>query len=342
MSFVDFLRRLFGFGAGRSERASEPRPLPSERIAVLQGLDPSPFGLNSHCGPPEHLRRFSDIGIRWHRIDIDWEHIESAQGNRDWGGLDAVVDTALERNLSLLGVIAYTPGWATANPTEAPQTRRARMPSDPSHYLAFVEAVVGRYGDKLKALSVWNEPNLAQFYRGTREDYLTKLLVPALRLIRQRAPHIVLAGPDLSSSPGAKPSEWLSQVLDAAGDLLDVITHHQYDGGDTPQGRAAALVKLRDLIVQKGFGDRPLWVTETGWMVKRDDEGEFRNQARLLTAMMAEMQQRNEWWHKTFWYDSHGVGWGLLEADGRPRRGEPYPSFGTYASIISAGNAHTS
>ncbi len=305
---------------------------------MLERLDSSPFGLNSHVAPPKYLHKFADIGLRWHRIDIDWDRIETEEGKYDWSEVDAVVGAASERSLSLLGVIAYTPAWAAVDPNEPAKTSRTKMPSDPSRYLAFVEAVVARYGGDFKALSVWNEPNLKEFYTGTRSDYISRLLVPALETIRANAPQIVRVGPDLSSSPGGKPHQWLGEILDQAGDLLDVISHHQYDGRDTSQGRAAELVKLHDFITRKGFGDRPIWVTETGWHVKRDAQqvGPLARQARLLTEMMAEMRQRKDWWSKTFWYDSHGPEFGLLVGGGDPREGDAYPAFESYAATIAS------
>jgi polysaccharide biosynthesis protein PslG len=328
MTIQDIFRKLSSLLSGTpSLTPRTPRLRAADRVALVESLDQSPFGLNSHNAPPVYLERFADIGIRWHRIDIEWNLVERQKNNFDWGALDAVVSAATSRNLSLIGLIAYSPAWAVGGDAanEPEERRRARMPVNPSDYLDFIDAVLSRYEKNFRVLSIWNEPNLDQFFRGTQNEYIDRLLVPALNRIREKAPSIVLAGPDLSSS--GNPLTALGRILDSAGDLFDVITHHQYDGGDTPRGRATEIEKLRRFIVARGYGDRPIWITETGWQATPD------RQASLLTAMMAEMAQRSKWWTKTFWYDSHGGGWGILADDGTPR-GDPRPAFNAYAEVI--------
>ena len=132
MSLFDIILSLLGFRGRESQQQTVPRPLPVDRITVLERLDSSPFGLNSHVAPPKYLHKFADIGLRWHRIDIDWDRIETEEGKYDWSEVDAVVGAASERSLSLLGVIAYTPAWAAVDPNEPAKTSRTKMPSDPS------------------------------------------------------------------------------------------------------------------------------------------------------------------------------------------------------------------
>jgi hypothetical protein len=48
--------------------------------------------------------------------------------------------------------------------------------------------------------------------------------------------------------------------------------------------------------------------------------------------------RKRPWWAKTFWYDSHGPGWGLFEPDTSPRRGDPRPALDAYAADIATGD----
>src|SRR5689334_2945290 len=102
MGWSDFLKGVLSiFGDElHSQPQATPRPLPADRLAVINSLDPCPFGLNSHLSPPAYLERFADLGIRWHRVDINWNEIERKQGIYDWAALDSVMQTATRRSLS--------------------------------------------------------------------------------------------------------------------------------------------------------------------------------------------------------------------------------------------------
>ena len=287
----------------------------------IAALHPSPYGVNSHVAPDELLAELARIGVRWHRIDVDWDLIEPAEGEHDWRELDRVVAATQTLGLSPLASVAYTPGWASGT------GNRASPPRDPSKYHGFVRSVAQRYRNQIGAIGIWNEPNLGQFFAGTQAQYIDDILVPGLQVVRE-FPELATAGPDLSSS-GNPLGDWLAPILDAAGSLLDVIAHHQYDGQDTVPGRVAAIERLHDFLVARGYGDRQLWITEIGW-----DRVTPQQQAERLRDVMHAMRAR-PWWNKTFWYDSHGVGWGLFEADTSPNPGAPKPAFGAYREVIA-------
>lgn len=328
-SILSFLSSFFGREAPAT---ATPRPLPPERGSLVRALDPSPFGVNCHVAAPAMMHRLAGGGIRWFRIDLDWDRIEKREGELDWASLDVAIDALRSHDAALLGSIAYTPAWASgADPGLPDDRRRGLLPRDPERYLAFVDAVLDRYPDTFSALSIWNEPNQEKYFRGTRPEYLQKILRPGLERLRDRAPHIVRCGPDLSSSPPKRPLEWLSAALDAAGDLIDVVTHHQYDGGERVDRRADSIAEVRRLVDGKGLTDRPLWITETGW--KRGEVTDVQ-QADRLQQMLVAMAGRKTW-SKTFWFDSHGPGEGLLGPDGTPEFNQPFPVFDRYARVIA-------
>ncbi|MFN0248330.1 MAG: glycosyl hydrolase [Kofleriaceae bacterium] len=314
----------------------EPAPLVEDAAPVdapfdvhvppprVLALDPSPFGLDTHLAGDDLIESFASIGIRWHRIDIDWDHVETAKGVFDWTDVDRVVAIAERLGLSVFGSISYTPGWASGG------ANRALPPRDRSDYTDFVREVVRRYRGRIACLGVWNEPNLTQFWAGTRTQYLEDILVPGLTVIRWEAPEMVTCGPDLSSA-GNERANWLVPILDAAAPLLDVITHHQYDGGDTVAGRASEIELLRDTLAANGQAGKPIWITEIGW--SRNDVTEA-EQAMLLRGVMAAMKTR-PFWTKTFWYDSHGADFGILGPDGSPDRGVPLEAYRAYADVIA-------
>jgi hypothetical protein len=298
-------------------------PPPPPRV---KALDASRFGLNSHNAGDDLFEAFAGIGIRWHRIDINWFDVEPVRGEYHWETIDRVLDAADRLGLSVLGVIAYTPAWASVEGTpDAP-------PSDPADYIGFVRQVVARYRGRLDAVSIWNEPNLRQFWSGTQRQFIDEILVPGLIAVREEVPELVTCGPELSSS-GNEREDWLAPILDAAAPHIDIITHHQYDGGDTVAGRVAEIEALRAFLVARNLGHLPLWITETGW--GRDSRVSESEQAEFLTGMMAAMLER-PYWNKTFWYDSHGVDSGIVGPDGAPNYGVPYAAFDAYRDFIAS------
>jgi hypothetical protein len=317
----------------------------------IDALDPSPFGLNLHTAA--HLAPlFAGIGIRWHRIDIDWDRVEPERGQLRWDETDRIMEAADDLGLSALGSVAYTPEWAS-DPSRHPgldaEGVRALPPVDHQNFVAFLVQVVERYAGRLQAISVWNEPDFDRFWRGTLADYIA-LLGPALRAVRQAAPGLVTCGPDLSKWEKAKwwhifkpsrPRRWMKAILaaterGAGGEpLLDVITHHQYAADDIPQRRVELIEDLHRFVSSRSGVRRPLWITETGWAT---DKVSLEEQARHLQTIMASMAAR-DWWTKTFWYDSHGTEdraeWGLLAPAEAPEVGQRRPAFLAYEAVIA-------
>lgn len=302
-----------------------------EKASDSQKASDSRFGVNAHLAGDAMLAKLADIGVKWFRIDINWSEVERVEGQHDWASVDRVVDFAAGRDLRIFGTIAYTPEWASGS------TDPAAAPRDAAKYVAFVKEVARRYRGRIQALGIWNEPNLKQFWKGTRSAYLDEILKPGLCAIKEEAPEILRCGPDLSSS-GDYRKDWLEPILRAVGSELDVITHHQYDGKDTVPGRVKELDSLRSYLERAGHGEKPFWLTEIGWQVgkKVTADAQAKNLRGVLEAMLT-----RPWWNKTFWYDSHGAGWGLLGADGGADEGTPQPSFLAYRDVIQAATATT-
>jgi hypothetical protein len=280
----------------------------------------NPFGLNAHAARDEFLDRFATIGIGWYRVDAEWSQNEPVEGQLDWSTTDRVVNAIKARGGFVNLVVAYTPSWASGS------SNPAAPPLEPWKFVNYVRAVTEHYRGRADCIGVWNEPNLGQFWAGTKSQYLHDILVPSLHAIKEVAPEMTTCGPDLSSS-GNERDEWMGPILQAAGPLLDVITHHQYDGNDTVSGRVSEIQRMHDYVAARGHGNKPFWITEIGWDSPRWSRAQ---QAQYLQDTMAAMRAR-PWWNKTFWYDSHGVGWGLLDGEG----GGSTPSFDAYRAVIA-------
>src|SRR5690606_27133189 len=93
-------------------------------------------------------------GAEWVRVDVSWAAVERSPGEHDWSATDRVVRAARDRELRILGVLAYSPAWAVA-----PGGDDKTPPGDPGAFAAFAGEAAGRYGDRVPAWESGNEPN---------------------------------------------------------------------------------------------------------------------------------------------------------------------------------------
>ncbi|MBJ7339062.1 cellulase family glycosylhydrolase [Mycolicibacterium sp.] len=203
----------------------------------------------------------------WLRVLIPWSDIEVAKGQYDWGRLDTVVDAAVAHDLKVLGVIAFSPGWA-----RAPGADFTAPPNNASDYADFAAAVVRRYQARVSDWQLWNEPNLPMFFgrssdNSRRYTELIKAAYPAIKSV-QPSSTVVLAG--LSRLPGDEsPPAFLTKVYAAGGrGSFDAAAAHPYvfptGFAADPEDGWSNVGALHDVMSANGDGDKKIWMTEFG------------------------------------------------------------------------------
>ncbi len=314
----------------------------------------SPFGINIHAPEQEHMRFLLDqvaqARIGWVRIDFVWATVEPEPGIERWRVYDEIVAAARARDLQVLALIAYTPAWATDGP------ELSGVPRHVSDWSDFCFRAASRYRDDITYWEIWNEPNLPGFWAGSRTGFIEKILEPAARAIRTANPDARVGGPALAhhTSKGRDWHGWLLDVLRAAGGELDFLTHHVYDledpagvlrrlAGETPFGNdpsrwGEAAPSLREVLAQVAF-DRPVWLTETGWVTTRLDESRQAVHYRQFLDLWLAGGEEPGWPAKVFFYelqddaDPRFQKYGLLRVKGRQK-----PAYGVLRDFI-AGDA---
>jgi len=250
----------------------------------------SPYGVVAFIPSPARFDAMNEADIAWGRYDFSWRSIAAdGKGAYNWAVQDYAVVEANARGLHIYAGLGYTPTWASA-PGNANSP-----PIDNQDWYDYVYAAVSRYKGSIKYWELWNEPNLGQFWNGTRAQFIELFKVGA-DAAHAADPDCMVVGPELSS---AGPREiWMTELLQQAGDKIDIISFHQYDGGDHPAGRLAEMDSMYNTIVSLGYGNKPIWITESGWA---SDQFGDQAQANYLTEMLAGMASR-PWWKKFFWY----------------------------------------
>lgn len=309
----------------------------------------SPYGINVHAPAGDRLQpqleRVAQAGVGWIRIDLIWAAVETRRGAYDWRLYDALVAEARRRNLSILAIVAYTPAWATDG------AEIAGVPRHSADWRRFVTRAAKRYRGKIAVWEVWNEPNLARFWQGTRQQYWDLILVPAADAIHRIDPKAMVAGPGLAHIGSRDWHHWLLETLRRAGDRLDVVTHHLYDAdgfadvtakldGSTQFANQPGLwdvvaPSVREVLKMADARDKPFWLTETGWQSEEVGEtAQAEGYGGLLEEWLAGGTPR-DWVRKIFFYElqdgSADFSWGVLRTDGSLK-----PAYQAYRSFVAA------
>ena len=257
----------------------------------------SPYGVVAFIPSPTRFDAMKDANIAWGRYDFSWREVETSKGVFNWAVQDYAVQEANARGLHIYAGLGYTPTWASSNSLHRPQDR----PTNNQDFYDYVYAAVSRYKDSIKYWEIWNEPNLTQFWNGTRQQYIDLLKVAA-DAAHAADPDCFVLAPEISSAGSFPntPSAWVTDVLNQAGNKVDIIAFHQYDGSDTPSGRLTLINNMVNSINTAGYGNKPIWITESGFRADASGMTEAK-QADYLTQMLTGIAAQPAV-DKFFWY----------------------------------------
>ena len=244
-------------------------------------------------------------GFTWVRQQIQWKDIEGPQPkNYAWAELDNIVKDANTNGIKLLISIVKAPSFY--NSTNG-------LPKNPADMGDFVEAMMKHYGNKIAAVEIWNEQNLATENGGqvTVNDAgrYVEILAEAYKRIKAVAPEtFVLAGAPSSSGVNdpkiavsdenyyramyAYKNGMIKNYFDAqavhpggAANPPDTMypENPSYIEGCKPAPNQCwnndpthyfrRIEDIRRFMVESGVGDRQMWVTEFGWATANDTPG---------------------------------------------------------------------
>lgn len=211
-----------------------------------------------------------------------WSEVEPEEGERDWSSPDGVVEDLRAAEIEPLFVVLGSPPWATAVSESASEEYLHVPPKGAAfdewldRYSAFLAEAVERYKGVVRRWEIWNEPNLAYFWRPRPDPVGYRRLYETLRRT------ILRVDPNAEVSTGGL----ASLILAADGDIpglaflrrfarteppLDAVAVHLYTTDDHPPDVHIPGEKNFDDVERvhrflKGLGEpAPVWVTEFGW-----------------------------------------------------------------------------
>jgi polysaccharide biosynthesis protein PslG len=228
------------------------------------------------------LEMVRDMGASWIVEYFPWAYYEPSPGRFDWSHADLVVDHARRQGLTVIARLGFVPEWARPDPKEQQTTFTYLAEDQYDAFARYVSAFVEHFDGRVGHIIIWNEPNISfeWGYRPVDPEGYTALLRAVYPLAKEVNPGVLILGGALAPTlapvgdpEGMNDLDYLRQMLAAgAGEVMDGLAVHAYGwklAPDTPAHPALVNFRrtelLRDLLVQAGYADMSIYVTEGGW-----------------------------------------------------------------------------
>lgn len=318
-----------------------------------------------HYDPVARSNVIGDVkqaGFNWITEQIEWDAVELQPGSYDWSQLDNIVGDANNAGLNVMLSFEHAPAFYRTDSS-------GLMPGDPSTYGAFLGAVASRYPGKIQAYELWNEENLDREAGPGNVDPSTylPLLESGYTAIKGADPAalVILGAPSPTGVdvPGSimDDTTYLQNLYainggEVAG-YFDIMSAHPSGFSnppdctpDTPQCSLSGgwntddsffaftrVSEYRDIMVQNGDANKPIWFTEFGYCsnqtpppgyeyckyVTEEQQGQFLQQAYQMarsTPYVGAMFQWNLNMQMSVPQDDEKWGFGIVRSDysGRP------------------------
>jgi hypothetical protein len=219
------------------------------------------------------------------RVDVGWGSLEQ-DGKGRWNGwyldkLDHVVREAEERGIELLLTFWETPCWASSAPAELKQGCSGTWwdrgvqrypPVNASDYAEALAWVVRRYGSRVAAWEIWNEPNQDHYFKARDQVGSYAALVRAAYPAAKAAdPGSTIVAGSLADADYAFTDALLDRGVAGRFDAWSVHPYsedrsplHPAIAGWEKKSMARGVPRVRDTMLRHRQ-DKPLWLTELGW-----------------------------------------------------------------------------
>ncbi len=255
----------------------------------------------------EEIKYIEESGASTIRVPLHWQLVKIRPGEYDWRSVDQLLKAAQTRQIEVLFTLR------TNFPEGPPKPNRKRgaiqltpvIPEllDKKEWVGFAETLAHRYRGQGVKYEIENEVNETAFWKGTLEEYL-ELLKAGYDVIKKADPNAKVLPSAMrcgilqnsqSGWVGEKAWKWhdgwLKQIFSTK--KFEVVNVHNYyfPSDIVANGLTfrSYLQHIRDLMRESGLGDRPIWVTETGFVSLptvasgRMDDGSYEKQAAWLT-----------------------------------------------------------
>ncbi|HJT91458.1 MAG TPA: cellulase family glycosylhydrolase [Mycobacterium sp.] len=259
-------------------------------LTLADGITPDTAAMD------KHLDEMQALGVNTVRVLVPWAGnqpwppgtLPPAWEETFWERSDYIINAAAERGMGVLAVLNGTPAWG-ADPDEGGWGVGAAP--DPTAFAAYAATVAQRYGVKISAYEIWNEPNAVPYWTPVPDpETYTEVLKAAWTAIKN-ANGIIGADPTdplvVGGVLGAvvnfgditmDPRDYIEQMYaSGAKGFFDAISFHPYqyttpfsEGEYSEQEPWKAdspleqLIAMRQTMMINGDDALKIWATEYG------------------------------------------------------------------------------
>lgn len=332
--------------------------LPAPRSSATDGMT---YSVQTHFAQegwhPEMVPLIGLIGAEGVRDAQPWQYIETSKGGYQFDTLNKRF-TNYMRALKAEGLEPHI-GLGLANKFYdnkcTPFTDDGRKA-----FAAFAKQVKQHYGDQIKTMGIYNEPNghsgdfcLDGGGPGEANSEEVPHYAIAKEVFQELPDEVTVTAPELAGglTGWADKREWLSNYFDLGGlTKLDVVALHTYrpngrqePGKDCAQGDERChpeglledqIKPVRELLAEHGAPDKELWITEMGWKSGLiGDENQAAYLPRAHVVAMAGGVTRFNWYN---FRDHKADTFGLIHKKDDPEGAyTPKPAYVAYAVLTS-------
>lgn len=184
------------------------------------------------CGTPNQAWPVLDeLGIKWARLQTGWAKTEKEPGVYDFAWLDDVVNKLIERGVNPWLSLSYGNSLYTESagptgvgfpPIHTPRERQA--------WQNYVREMVAHFRDRVTHYEVWNEPDLASFWKSMPKaaEYVELVRLTAAPL-REMQPDAKIIGGAIAWGMTPWSIKFLEDCMECGlHELIDIISYHGY------------------------------------------------------------------------------------------------------------------
>jgi polysaccharide biosynthesis protein PslG len=301
-----------------------------EAATPPDGTVPSSLGMQTKpdSGSFEDLKKMHDVGVRFVRRGVYWNKVEPQKGQYDFQDFDRFQGDAEKLGMGVVACLFGNNKLHEDDPEGGIQSEAGRK-----GFAAFAAQAAARYKGRQVLWEIWNEPNVATFWRktGIGKHNSDEFAAEYTALVKEVVPAMLKADPDCYVMAGSLSNYWdrsyeWTEFCFKRGILETGIrawSVHPY-GTKTPEEHAIGHAKMRELLAKYGKPELAILNTERGFAVKKTEEG--------WSGGSEEKALEYESWHfvrqymidcmykvpLTIWYEWKGEKFGFIH-DGKAR-----------------------
>jgi hypothetical protein len=249
------------------------------------------------------MKPIQELGVGTIRVPLQWQLVKIRPGEYDWSGVDRLLKAAHTRQIEVLFNIR------TSFKEEAKKHKRQKAVTqiktgtvDKEQWIHFVETLANRYRGQGVIYEIENEVNGGNFWKGTLEEYL-EVLKAGYDVIKKADPQAKVLPSAMECGIARKfqsglvsgeawkwHDDWLEPILSTK--RFDVVNIHNYYFPNEIVAMGLTfrsyLEHIHELMRKRGLEDRPIWITEAGFLSQsaeiggRMDQGSPEKQAQWL------------------------------------------------------------